>query len=95
MPQVTKEDVLDQLRTVNDPELHKDLVTLNMIKNVAICDGLVKVHVELTTPACPLKDTIKNDVTEAVKRLDGAAVPRSAPCHDAVPAASTNPADAR
>jgi len=71
MPQVTKEDVLDQLRTVNDPELHKDLVTLNMIKNVAICDGLVKVHVELTTPACPLKDTIKNDVTEAVKRLDG------------------------
>ena len=71
MPQVTKEAVLDQLRTVNDPELHKDLVTLNMIKNVAVCDGLVKVHVELTTPACPLKDTIKNDVTAAVKRLDG------------------------
>ena len=71
MPTVTKEQVLDQLRTVNDPELHKDLVSLNMIKNVAVCDGLVKVHVELTTPACPLKDTIKRDVTEAVKRIDG------------------------
>ena len=36
---VTKQQILDQLRTVNDPELHKDLVTLNMVKNVAYCDG--------------------------------------------------------
>ncbi len=71
MPEVTKEQVLEQLRTVNDPELHKDLVTLNMIKNVAICDGHVKVHVELTTPACPLKDQIGNDVSTAVKRISG------------------------
>jgi ATP-binding protein involved in chromosome partitioning len=71
MSTVTKEQVMERLRTVNDPELHKDLVTLNMIKNVAICDGLVKVHVELTTPACPLKDTIENDVKAAVQVLDG------------------------
>ena len=71
MSAVTKEQVMDQLRTVNDPELHKDLVSLNMIKNVAICDGHVKVHVELTTPACPLKDTIQKDVTEAVSRIEG------------------------
>ena len=71
MPTVTKEQVMDQLRTVMDPELHKDLVTLNMVKNVAVCDGLVKVHVELTTPACPLKDTISKDVTDAVERIDG------------------------
>lgn len=71
MPTVTKEQVLEQLRTVLDPELHKDLVSLNMIKNVAVCDGLVKVHVELTTPACPLRETIKEDVTRAVQRIEG------------------------
>jgi ATP-binding protein involved in chromosome partitioning len=56
---------------VNDPELHKDLVTLNMIKGVRIEGDTVHVHVELTTPACPLKDTIRNDVTKAVKVLEG------------------------
>lgn len=71
MGSVTKEQVLEQLRTVNDPELHRDLVSLDMIKQVAVCDGHVKVHVELTTPACPLKDTISRDVTEAVMRLPG------------------------
>jgi ATP-binding protein involved in chromosome partitioning len=61
------------LRKVHDPELHKDLVSLNMIKNVAVCDGHVRVHVELTTPACPLKDQVKNDVAAAVKALPGVA----------------------
>ena len=68
---VSKDDVLQQLRKVNDPELHRDLVTLNMVKKVAVCDGLVNVHVELTTPACPLKDKIKQDVTDAVEELEG------------------------
>ena len=46
-------------------------ITLNMVKNVSVCDGVVKVHVELTTPACPMKGTIESDVTNAVKRLEG------------------------
>lgn len=71
MAGATKEQVLDQLRTVNDPELHKDLVTLNMIKDVAVEGGRVRVHVELTTPACPLKDRIRADVEHAVKRIPG------------------------
>ena len=58
MSAITREDVIRQLRTVNDPELHKDLVTLNMVKDVAINDGLVTIHIELTTPACPLKDQV-------------------------------------
>lgn len=66
---ITKEQVLDQLRTVNDPELHKDLVTLNMVKDVTVQDGQVTVAVELTTPACPLKDKIREDVEQAVERL--------------------------
>ncbi len=68
---VTKEQVIDRLRTVNDPELHRDLVTLNMVKNVAVCDGVVSVDIELTTPACPLKDQIQKEVQAAVKELDG------------------------
>src|SRR5689334_7933198 len=71
MPTITKEQVIDVLRHVNDPELHKDLVTLNMIKNVTVCDGNVRVAVELTTPACPLKDQVRSDVESAVRRLPG------------------------
>ncbi len=71
MSRPTKEQVIDRLRTVNDPELHKDLVTLNMVKDVVISGGKVHVHVELTTPACPLKDRISADVQTAVGQLAG------------------------
>ena len=71
MADVTREQVLDRLRTVEDPELHKDLVTLNMIKDIVIDGSAVDVHVELTTPACPLKDKIQGDVQNAVKVLPG------------------------
>lgn len=68
----TQEEVMNQLRTVNDPELHKDIVSLKMVKEVAVAaDGGVTVHVELTTPACPLKDQISADVKRAVQCLDG------------------------
>ena len=66
MSNPSKDQIMEVLRTVKDPELHRDLVSLNMIRNVAVCDGMVKVHVELTTPACPLKETIQKDVTAAV-----------------------------
>ncbi len=65
----THEQVMDQLRTVMDPELHRDIVSLNMVNDVAIDDGRVRVHVNLTTPACPLKDQITADVTEAVRAI--------------------------
>ncbi len=68
---VTREQVFDGLRRVQDPELHKDLVTLNMLKDVAISDGRVRVGVELTTPACPLKDTIQKDVERELNRIEG------------------------
>jgi ATP-binding protein involved in chromosome partitioning len=71
MSEQMRERIIEQLRTVNDPELHKDLVSLDMIKDVSIDGGSVKIHVELTTPACPMKDRIGKDVTEAVKRVEG------------------------
>lgn len=68
MAKVAAEEVLDALRKVNDPDLHKDLVTLNMVKDVQVNGKDVKVLVELTTPACPLKDKIKTDCIEAIKK---------------------------
>lgn len=67
----TKEQIIDALRRVQDPELHKDIVTLNMVKNVALCDGMVRLEIELTTPACPLKDQIRTDIENTLKRMEG------------------------
>ena len=71
MPDFTQDDVIRQLRTVDDPELHKDLVTLNMVKSVEIDGATVRLQIELTTPACPMKDKIAGDVKQAVMRLPG------------------------
>ncbi len=68
---LTQEQVLDALRTVMEPELHRDLVTLNMIKDLAVDDGRVWLTINLTTPACPLKGVIEKDVRAALGKLDG------------------------
>ncbi|MGB3586131.1 MAG: Mrp/NBP35 family ATP-binding protein [Tunicatimonas sp.] len=65
---ITQEQVLDALRTVDDPDLKRDLVTLNMIKDIAIEGNLVSFTVELTTPACPLKEIIRRDCTAAIHK---------------------------
>lgn len=68
---VTEEQVRDALRTVPDPDLHKDLVSLNMIKNLRVNGRNVSFTVELTTPACPLKDKIEADCRAAVGQIPG------------------------
>jgi len=65
---------LEALRTVNDPELHRDLVTLGMIKDLKVDGTAVSLKVELTTPACPLKDTISKDVEKALRAAGASAV---------------------
>jgi ATP-binding protein involved in chromosome partitioning len=76
MALLTKELVLDALRTVKDPELFKDIVTLNMVKDVKVDPetASVEVTVELTTPACPLKDVIERDVNAALSRVGAKSV---------------------
>lgn len=59
-------DVLKALSHVDDPDLKKDLVTLNMIKDVEVFSDTIKFTVVLTTPACPLKELIKNNCIEAI-----------------------------
>lgn len=68
---ITKEKAIDILKTVMDPELHKDLVSLNMIQDLEVTDGNVKFTIILTTPACPLKNKIETDAREAFKGIDG------------------------
>ncbi len=68
---LTEASVLDVLRPVQDPELQKSLVDLNMIRNVAIADGTVSFTLVLTTPACPLREFIVEDCERAVRALPG------------------------
>ena len=68
---LTTEAVMAKLRTVMDPEIHKDLVSLGMIKDVEINGSVVNVTVVLTTPACPLKNKIKSDVESAILDIPG------------------------
>jgi ATP-binding protein involved in chromosome partitioning len=66
---MTKEKILEALSNVQEPDLGKDLVTLNMVKDIEIEGNYVSFTVTLTTPACPLKDMIKNACINAVKLL--------------------------
>jgi len=71
MSDVSKDLVITALRQVQDPELRKDLVTLNMIKDVEIDKSEVSFTIELTTPACPLRQQIQRDAENAVLAIDG------------------------
>ena len=66
---VKKEDILKALSTVKDPDLGKDLVSLGMIDKIIIEGNKVFFRVELTTPACPLKEKIKQDCLDAIAGL--------------------------
>jgi ATP-binding protein involved in chromosome partitioning len=69
---ITEQDVLNQLNTVMDPELHKDLVSLGMIKDIQVGESNdVSFTIELTTPACPLRNRIETDARQAVMQLAG------------------------
>ena len=69
--QVTREQVFDALRGVQDPDLHKDIVSLGFVKEPAIDGGSVRVTINLTTPACPVKDLMKTQATELLRAIPG------------------------
>jgi ATP-binding protein involved in chromosome partitioning len=66
MAKITKDAVLAALSNVQEPELHRDLVSLNMIRDVQVKDGQVSFSIMLTTPACPLRARIENEARQAV-----------------------------
>ena len=68
---LTEKDIIKALSTVEDPDLKKDLVTLNMIKDVLVTTDKISFSVVLTTPACPLKEKIRQDCEDAVEAIAG------------------------
>jgi ATP-binding protein involved in chromosome partitioning len=68
---VTEREILQTLSTVQDPEIHRDLVSLNMIRNLRVDGADVSFEVVLTTPACPFKREIEHDCREALTGLPG------------------------
>jgi ATP-binding protein involved in chromosome partitioning len=68
---VDRDAVLNALRVVVDPDLRRDIVSLGFVKNVGIDAGRVSVTIELTTPACPVKDLMREQATTAIRALPG------------------------
>ena len=67
----TNEAILNALRAVIDPDFEKDIVTLGFVKDLAIRDGVVSFKIELTTPACPIRDQFKEEAERVVKAVPG------------------------
>lgn len=70
-PAKTTELIREQLRGVIDPDLHQDIVTLGFVKKIELKGAKAYVVVELTTPACPVKEKLRAEVEEKVKAIDG------------------------
>jgi ATP-binding protein involved in chromosome partitioning len=68
---ISPDQVLGALSKVQEPELHKDLVTLKMIKDLVVNDNQVSFTIMLTTPACPLKSKIESEARQAVQNIPG------------------------
>lgn len=71
MIQISEQSVLDALRQIKDPDLHKDIVTLGFIKDLKIEGGAVSFRIVLTTPACPVKEQMESAAREVVGALPG------------------------
>ena len=71
MSQLTEQLILDGLRQIKDPDLHKDIVTLGFIKDLKIDGGDVSFRIVLTTPACPVKAEMESAAREIVGSIPG------------------------
>src|SRR3954469_23316259 len=68
----TREQILEALRVVIDPELRQDIVTLGMVRSIKVSDGgVVDVTVSLTTPGCPIRSHFQTSVVTAARGVDG------------------------
>jgi ATP-binding protein involved in chromosome partitioning len=66
---ITEQQILHALSQVEDPDFKKDLVSLGMIKDLTFSDDNIKFTIELTTPACPMKEKLENDCRNAIAQL--------------------------
>src|SRR5215470_7007503 len=68
---VEQANVLEALKVVQDPDLHRDIVSLGFIKDLKVDSGRVSFTIELTTPACPVKDQMRDQARAAVMTVPG------------------------
>ena len=73
MSQLSEQAILEALKSIIDPDLHKDIVTLGFVRDVVINDGDVSFRIVLTTPACPVKEQMETQAIEIVSALEGVA----------------------
>jgi ATP-binding protein involved in chromosome partitioning len=66
-----QDQILSALKAVQDPDLHRDIVSLGFVKDVKACDGIVAFTIELTTPACPVREQMKEQAHRAVMAIPG------------------------
>ena len=67
---MTENEILKALSNVTEPDLQKDIVTLNMVRDIIIRDNVVSFTIVLTTPACPLKEVMRTDCIKAIQQVD-------------------------
>jgi ATP-binding protein involved in chromosome partitioning len=70
-PRIDQSALLDALRTIKDPDLHRDIVSLGFVKHLTTTDGHVSFTIELTTPACPVRDQMRDQARAAVLQVPG------------------------
>jgi ATP-binding protein involved in chromosome partitioning len=71
MNQITEQTILDALKAIKDPDLHKDIVTLGFVKDLNINGGDVSFRLVLTTPSCPVRDAFETQAQEVVGSIEG------------------------
>src|SRR3989338_2365860 len=68
---LSEKEILDALRNIIDPDFQKDIVSLGFVRNIQIKDGCVALEIQVTTPACPVKNEFKRQAEAAVKGIQG------------------------
>ena len=67
----SEQEILEALKKVEDPDLHRDIVSLGFVQDINVSDGRVALRIELTTPACPVREELKTQAEQAVLALSG------------------------
>ena len=69
--EITQEQILEKLKGIEDPDLHADIVTLGFVRGIKICEGAVAFEINLTTPACPVKEAMQAQARELIASMPG------------------------
>lgn len=71
MGEVEKQQIIEALSAIQDPDLGRDIVSLGFVKDVRVCGGTAAVRIELTTPACPVRDQMREQARQAILAIPG------------------------